>query len=264
MRSRRRDQARPRLYGPRHGCDLRRPSVLLDRRLVHRHDRHERRHPGADRAADGRLQVQRSRPRCRRCSPSILARSPRSSWSRRGRKSRTTASCTSCRPLCHAHGALLVLDEMITGFRWHSGGAQHVYGIRPDLSSLRQGTGQRLLGVGARRAARVHAPRRARSRRPAARVSAVDDARSGDARAGGGDRHDARLPERAGHRAPVPPGRAPARAWPKRHPSSPARGLRVDHRARLAACSTERAISTATPRKHSARCCCRRRSAAAC
>ena len=36
--------------------------------------------------------------------------------------------------LCHANDALLILDEMITGFRWHSGGAQKVYGIVPDLS----------------------------------------------------------------------------------------------------------------------------------
>jgi glutamate-1-semialdehyde 2,1-aminomutase len=36
--------------------------------------------------------------------------------------------------LCHANGALLILDEMITGFRWHNGGAQRVYDIVPDLS----------------------------------------------------------------------------------------------------------------------------------
>ena len=36
--------------------------------------------------------------------------------------------------LCHDNGALLVLDEMITGFRWHNGGAQGLYGIVPDLS----------------------------------------------------------------------------------------------------------------------------------
>jgi glutamate-1-semialdehyde 2,1-aminomutase len=36
--------------------------------------------------------------------------------------------------LCHAHGALLILDEMITGFRWDKGGAQTLYGIVPDLS----------------------------------------------------------------------------------------------------------------------------------
>lgn len=38
--------------------------------------------------------------------------------------------------LCHAHGALLILDEMITGFRWHNGGGQKLYGIVPDLSAF--------------------------------------------------------------------------------------------------------------------------------
>ncbi|WP_328702984.1 glutamate-1-semialdehyde 2,1-aminomutase [Arenibaculum pallidiluteum] len=36
--------------------------------------------------------------------------------------------------LCHANGALLILDEMITGFRWHRNGAQEAYDITPDLS----------------------------------------------------------------------------------------------------------------------------------
>ncbi len=38
--------------------------------------------------------------------------------------------------LAHANGALFVLDEMITGFRWHLGGAQKKYGIVPDLSAF--------------------------------------------------------------------------------------------------------------------------------
>jgi glutamate-1-semialdehyde 2,1-aminomutase len=38
--------------------------------------------------------------------------------------------------LCHAHGALVIFDEMITGFRWHAGGAQKLYGITPDLSTF--------------------------------------------------------------------------------------------------------------------------------
>lgn len=38
------------------------------------------------------------------------------------------------REACDRHGTLLVLDEMITGFRWSAHGAQHVYGVRPDLS----------------------------------------------------------------------------------------------------------------------------------
>ena len=38
--------------------------------------------------------------------------------------------------LCHRNGAVLVFDEMITGFRWHRSGAQHVYGVVPDLSTF--------------------------------------------------------------------------------------------------------------------------------
>jgi hypothetical protein len=36
----------------------------------------------------------------------------------------------------HDHGALLVFDEMITGFRWHNGGAQTLYGVAPDLATF--------------------------------------------------------------------------------------------------------------------------------
>ena len=35
--------------------------------------------------------------------------------------------------LCHANGALFILDEMITGFRWHNGGAQKCYDVEADL-----------------------------------------------------------------------------------------------------------------------------------
>lgn len=38
--------------------------------------------------------------------------------------------------LCHENGAVLILDEIITGFRWHLQGAQKVHGIRPDLSTF--------------------------------------------------------------------------------------------------------------------------------
>ncbi len=37
------------------------------------------------------------------------------------------------RELCSEHGALLIWDEVMTGFRVALGGAQQVYGIRPDL-----------------------------------------------------------------------------------------------------------------------------------
>ncbi|GIH69048.1 glutamate-1-semialdehyde 2,1-aminomutase [Sphaerimonospora thailandensis] len=38
------------------------------------------------------------------------------------------------RELCDRHGAVLIFDEMITGLRWSAGGAQALYGVRPDLS----------------------------------------------------------------------------------------------------------------------------------
>jgi glutamate-1-semialdehyde 2,1-aminomutase len=40
------------------------------------------------------------------------------------------------RALCDAHGAVLILDEVMTGFRVALGGAQTLYGIRPDLTTL--------------------------------------------------------------------------------------------------------------------------------
>ena len=40
------------------------------------------------------------------------------------------------RTLCDASGALLVFDEVITGFRVARGGAQERYGVRPDLTIL--------------------------------------------------------------------------------------------------------------------------------
>ena len=43
------------------------------------------------------------------------------------------------RRLCDRNGALLILDEMITGFRWHERGAQFVHGIEPDLCTFGKG-----------------------------------------------------------------------------------------------------------------------------
>jgi glutamate-1-semialdehyde 2,1-aminomutase len=40
------------------------------------------------------------------------------------------------RALCDEHGALLVFDEVITGFRVAYGGAGSVYGVTPDLTTL--------------------------------------------------------------------------------------------------------------------------------
>ena len=38
--------------------------------------------------------------------------------------------------LCRKNGIVFVLDEMITGFRWHMKGAQHLYGVEPDLCTF--------------------------------------------------------------------------------------------------------------------------------
>ena len=40
------------------------------------------------------------------------------------------------RDLCTKHGAVLIFDEVMTGFRVSRGGAQELYGIRPDLTTL--------------------------------------------------------------------------------------------------------------------------------
>src|SRR5258708_2333086 len=40
------------------------------------------------------------------------------------------------RELCHRNGALLIIDEMITGFRWPQRAAQRHYGVEADLSTF--------------------------------------------------------------------------------------------------------------------------------
>ncbi len=40
------------------------------------------------------------------------------------------------RKVCDAHGAVLIFDEVMTGFRTALGSAQSVYGVKPDLTTL--------------------------------------------------------------------------------------------------------------------------------
>ncbi len=40
------------------------------------------------------------------------------------------------RSLCDQHGSLLIFDEVMTGFRVHPGGAQALYNIKPDLTTM--------------------------------------------------------------------------------------------------------------------------------
>ena len=43
------------------------------------------------------------------------------------------------RELCTKHGALLIFDEIITGFRASLGGAQELFGVTPDLATFAKG-----------------------------------------------------------------------------------------------------------------------------
>lgn len=45
------------------------------------------------------------------------------------------------REMTHEHGALLVFDEIVTGFRMAAGGAQEFFGVTPDLATVGKGMG---------------------------------------------------------------------------------------------------------------------------
>ena len=56
------------------------------------------------------------------------------------------------RDLCSTHNALLIFDEVITGFRLTFGGAQHIFKIKPDITCLGKiiGGGLPLAALGGR------------------------------------------------------------------------------------------------------------------
>ena len=58
------------------------------------------------------------------------------------------------RDVCDKHGAVLIFDEVMTGFRVHPRGAQGLYGITPDLTTLGKviGGGMPVGAFGGRRA----------------------------------------------------------------------------------------------------------------
>ena len=79
-------------------------------------------------------------------------------------KNASISSCIACpsrdknilvrvQELCNANDAVFILDEMISGFRWHIGGAQTYFGVTPDLSTFGKGmaNGFSLAAVGGRR-----------------------------------------------------------------------------------------------------------------
>ncbi|MDR2244127.1 MAG: glutamate-1-semialdehyde 2,1-aminomutase [Burkholderiales bacterium] len=58
------------------------------------------------------------------------------------------------RALCDQYGAVLIFDEVMTGFRVHSGSAQGLYGITPDMTTLGKviGGGMPVAAFGGKRA----------------------------------------------------------------------------------------------------------------
>ena len=48
---------------------------------------------------------------------------------------------SAVKDLCHRHGALLIFDEVVTGFRFALGGAQEYFGVTPDLAAFGKALG---------------------------------------------------------------------------------------------------------------------------
>ncbi|MBF8271062.1 MAG: aminotransferase class III [Magnetococcales bacterium] len=60
---------------------------------------------------------------------------------------------TKVKDLTHQHGAILIFDETITGFRYAIGGAQEYFGVIPDLATFGKGlaNGYPLSAIGGRK-----------------------------------------------------------------------------------------------------------------
>jgi glutamate-1-semialdehyde 2,1-aminomutase/spore coat polysaccharide biosynthesis protein SpsF len=58
-----------------------------------------------------------------------------------GAREPTTAELVAIRDLTHRHGAVLIFDEIITGFRVDIGGAQTRYDVTPDLAAFGKSMG---------------------------------------------------------------------------------------------------------------------------
>ena len=128
-------------------------------------------------------------------------------------------SSRACAGSAIATGALLIFDEVITGFRHHIGGYQAICGVTPDLTTLGKAIAQRLPAGRDRRApatpgALQHESRR---RRPLRR-----DLQRQRGRRGRGARDDRAARGRPRARARLRAGRADARRPARRSPREPA------------------------------------------
>ena len=96
------------------------------------------------------------------------------------------------RAVCDQHGSVLIFDEVMTGFRVALGGAQALYGIKPDLTTLGKivGGGMPVGAFGGRR----DIMEQHRAARPGVPGRHAVGQSAGD----GGRRRDARGRQRAG------------------------------------------------------------------
>ncbi len=110
-------------------------------------------------------------------------------------------------------GALLIFDEVITGFRVAPGGAQQLYGVEPDLTVLGKVIG------GGLPAAAFAGPRELMERmRPAGDVYQAGTLSGNPLATAAGPGHAARAGRRSlrpPHRADRPPRRSASPAWPR-------------------------------------------------
>ena len=169
--------ARARVHAPR-PRDQVRGLLPRPRRPVPRRGRlgaRDARHPGLARRARAGHRPTRSscptttstpsRPRSRSTARgsrrSSSSRSP-GTWAACRRRPASSRRCGCCATRA---GALLVFDEVITGFRVARGGAQERFGVMPDLTDPRQDRRRRAAARRVRRPRRDHGPPRAGRRR---------------------------------------------------------------------------------------------------
>ena len=78
---------------------------------------------------------------CKNMDATSPPSSPSRLWQTWDASSRREGYLQKLRELTRDYGALLILDEVVTGFRYAPGGCQQYYGIQPDLSTFGKALG---------------------------------------------------------------------------------------------------------------------------